>query len=74
MVYESPKIKEKLDNYEGDPRIKKLLLATYEKIQSNKIIPQSDSSMIKACTSLIEEYVGDENSDLMEVCEENNWI
>jgi len=72
MVYESPKIKEKLDNYEGDPRIKKLLLATYEKIQSNKIIPQSDSSMIKACTSLIEEYVGDENSDLMEVCEENN--
>ncbi len=72
MVYETPKIKEKLDNYDGDPRIKKLLLDTYEKVQTNKIIPQSETSMIKACTSLVEEYIGDENSDLMDICEERD--
>jgi uncharacterized protein (DUF4213/DUF364 family) len=72
VVYETPKIKEKLDNYDGDPRIKKLLLDTYEKVQTNKIIPQSETSMIKACTSLVEEYIGDENSDLMDICEERD--
>jgi len=71
MVYETPKIKEKLNSYGGDPRIKKLLLATYEKVQANKIIPQSKTSMIKACTSLVEDYIGDDNSDLMEVCEDS---
>jgi hypothetical protein len=30
--------------------------------------------MIKACTSLVEEYIGDDNADLMEVCEDNDWI
>ena len=72
MVYETPKIKEMLDNYDGDPRIKKLLLDTYEKVQTNKIIPQSQTSMVKACTSLVEEYIGDENSDLMDICEEHD--
>ena len=74
MVYETPKIKEKLKSYDGDPRIKKLMLATYEKVQANKIIPQTETSMIKACTSLVEEYIGDDNADLMEVCEDNDWI
>jgi hypothetical protein len=70
MVYENPKIKSKIDNYDGDSRIKDILKKAYEKEQTEKILSQSEESLINGYSRLIEEYL--DNDDLIKICEVND--
>jgi len=67
MVYESPKIKEKIDNYVGDPRIKEILKRAYEQEKSEIILSQSESTSLNGYTRLIAKYIDDD--DLIDKCE-----
>lgn len=70
MVYENPKIKKKIDEYDGDPRIKEILKKVYETEQSEKILSQSETTLLNGYERFIEQYIDDE--DLIKICENND--
>lgn len=70
MVYENPKIKEKIENYKGDPRIKEILKNAYEREQTERILSQSEETLLKGYTRMIEQYIDDE--DLIKICEKDD--